>query len=134
VGTSENCFSINLAKVTALANAANEYSIVAGGIVRGRIVSSVSNISGQQLDDLVSSFERLVLKEIKGELVPYVTAIRDRKGSISARVYCLVDVDAAHKARQKAMELALEEQALAEKYGSMASDWIKDGFKDFVIQ
>ena len=45
VGTAENCVSVNLAKITALSNAANEYSITCGGTVRGRIVSSASSLT-----------------------------------------------------------------------------------------
>lgn len=128
IGTADDCMTTNLAKVTALSNAASEYAMLAGGNVRGRIVTSTSSLTGQQLDNVVASFERLVAKEIRGELVPYVTAVRDRRGSVSARVYCIVDVDAAHKARRRAMEIALEEQSLAEQYGTQVSDWIDDGF------
>ena len=128
IGTADGCMSTNLAKVTALSNAASEYAMLAGGDVRGRIVSSTSSLTGQQIDNVVASFERLVCKDIRGELVSYVTAVRDRRGSVTARIYCIVDVDAAYLVRKRAMELALEEQALAEKYGSQVSDWIDDGF------
>ena len=128
VGTADNCLSTNLAKVTALSNAANEYAMLAGGEVRGRIVGSTSSLTGQQIDNIVSSFERLVEKEIRGELVPYVTAVRDHRGRVSARVYCIVDADEASRLRRRAMELALEEQALAQKYGSCVSEWIDEGF------
>lgn len=129
VGTADNCMSTNLAQVTALSNAANEYAMLSGGEIRGRITSSTSSLTGQQLDNLVSSFERLVRKDIRGELVPYVTAVRDRKGRVSARTYCIVDVDAASRLRRQALELALEEQSLAETYGSMVSEWIGEGFR-----
>lgn len=128
VGTAENCISTNLAKVTALSNAANEYAIREGGVIRGRIISSASSITGEQLDNLVASFERLIQTQVRGQLVPYVTCIRSAKGSYSAKVYCLVDEDAVKSARSRAMEQALEEQSLAEEYGSLVSDWINEGF------
>lgn len=128
VGTADGCISLNLAKLTALANAANEYAVLEGGDVRGRIASSASSLSGAQMDNLVASFERLVEKEIRGELVPYVTCYRQVGGMYDVRAYCIVDVDSAMKARRRAMEIALEEQALAEKYGSLVSDWIDEGF------
>ena len=128
VGVAENCMSTNLAQVTALANAANQYAMHAGGDVRGRIVSSTTSLTGQQVDNIVSSFERLVEKDIRGELVPYVTAIRDKRGKVAARAYCIVDLDAAYQLRRRALEIALEEQSLAEKYGSMVSSWIDEGF------
>lgn len=128
VGTAENCVSINLAKITALANAANEYSITCGGSVRGRIVSSASSLTAQQVDNIVASFERLVEKKISGELIPYVLAYKTKKGTTSARAYCLVDITAAYKAKKEALEMALAEQKLAEQYGSQVSDWIDEGF------
>ena len=128
IGTADGCLTTNLAQVTALANAANLYALTAGGEVRARIVSSASSLSGQQIDNLVSSFERLVAKEIRGELVPFVTLVRDRKGHVDARAYCIVDLDGACQLRKRALEIALEEQALAEKYGTMVSEWIDEGF------
>ena len=127
-GVADNCMSTNLAQVTALANAANQYAMLAGGDVRGRILASTSSLTGQQVDNIVSSFERLVEKDIRGEIVPYLTAVRERKGLISARAYCIVDLDAAQQLRRRALEIALEEQSLAEQYGSMVSKWIDEGF------
>lgn len=128
IGVAENCMSTNLAQVTALSNAANQYAMLAGGEVRGRIVSSTTSLTGQQVDNIVSSFERLVEKDIRGELVPYITAVRNKRGSISARAYCIVDIDAAYQLRRRALEIALEEQSLAEQYGSRVSEWIDAGF------
>ena len=128
VGVADNCMSSNLAQVTALANAANRYAMLAGGDIRGRILTSTSSLTGQQVDNIVSSFERLVEKNIRGELVPYVTVVRERKGMVSARAYCIVDLDAAYQLRRRALEIAIEEQSLAEQYGSMVSRWIDEGF------
>lgn len=128
IGVAENCMSTNLAQVTALSNAANQYAMLAGGDVRGRIVSSTTSLTGQQVDNIVSSFERLVEKDIRGELVPYITAVRNKRGSIAARAYCIVDIDAANQLRRRALEIALEEQSLAEQYGSRVSEWIDAGF------
>lgn len=128
IGVAENCMSTNLAQVTALSNAANQYAMLAGGDVRGRIVSSTTSLTGQQVDNIVSSFERLVEKDIRGELVPYITAVRNKRRSIAARAYCIVDVDAAYQLRRRALEIALEEQSLAEQYGSRVSEWIDAGF------
>ena len=128
VGTAEDCITLNLAKTTALANAANEYAAHDGGVVRGRIVSSTSSMSGEQLDNVVASYERIVQKEIKGELIPFVTCVRNRKNRYSARIYCLVDADTASKARIRTLELALEEHSLAQTYGSIIFGWIDEGF------
>ena len=129
IGIAENCISTNLGQVTALANAANQYALLAGGDIRGRLTSSITNMNGQQMDNLVSSFERLVEKEIRGELIPYVTAVRERRGVYSVRAYCIIDEDAAAQVRRRALMTALEEQKLAEQYGSMVSNWIDEGFR-----
>ena len=129
IGVAENCMSTNMGQVTALANAANQYAILAGGDIRGRLTSSITSMNGQQMDNLVSSFERLVEKEIRGELIPYVTAVRERKGVYSVRAYCIIDEDAATQVRRRALMTALEEQKLAEQYGSMVSNWIDEGFR-----
>lgn len=128
VGVADNCMTTNLAQVTAMANAANQYAMLAGGDMRIRMVSSTSTLNGQEMDNLVSSFERIIEKEIRGELVPFVTAVRTRRGKVSARAYCIVDQDAAYRLRRRAMEIALEEQNLAEAYGSRISEWIDEGF------
>ena len=129
IGVAENCMSTNMGQVTALANAANQYAILAGGDIRGRLTSSITSMNGQQMDNLVSSFERLVEKEIRGELIPYVTAVRERRGVYSVRAYCIIDEDAAAQVRRRALMTALEEQKLAEQYGSMVSNWIDEGFR-----
>lgn len=129
VGTADDCMSVNLGKTTALNNAINEYATLSGGMVKGRITSNTSNISGQQVDDIVAAYERLVLKEIKGEIQTCVTLVRENKKHFDVRVYCLVDYDAAHAARMKAMRLALEELELTQAYGSKVSDWIDEGLK-----
>ena len=130
VGTAESCMSINLGKTTALNNAINEYATMSGGVVKGRITSNTSNINGQQADDIVAAYERLVLKEIKGEIQTCVTLVKQNKKNYDVRVYCLVDYDAAHAAKMKAMRLALEELKLTQEYGTQISDWIGEGFEE----
>ena len=127
VGTAEGCMSLNLAKTTALNNAINEYATLSGGMVKGRITSNTSSINGQQVDDIVAAYERLVLKEIKGEIQTCVTLVKESRKKYDVRIYCLVDYDAAHAARMKAMTLALEELELSQQYGSQISDWIDEG-------
>lgn len=127
IGTAEDCMSLNLAKTTALNNAINEYANLSGGMVKGRITSNTSSVNGQQVDDIVAAYERLVLKEIKGEVQTYITLVRENRKSYDVRLYCLVDYDAAHAARMKAMNLALEELELTQDYGSQVSDWIDEG-------
>lgn len=128
LGTSGPCITENLAKMTALTNAANEYALMQGGEVRGRLISVATSLSGQQMDNLIASFERLIKKTIHGELLPCATFYKERGGMYQVRIYCIIDEDAAARARRHALERALEEQQLAEEYGSLVSDWIDSGF------
>lgn len=129
VGTADHSMNINLGKTTALNNAINEYATLSGGVVKGRITTNTSNISGQQADDIVAAYERLVLKEIKDEIKNCITLVRDNKKDYEVRVYCLVDYDTAHAAKMKAMKLALEELNLAQEFGSSISDWVDEGLE-----
>jgi len=131
VGTADDCMTINLGKTTALNNAINEYATMSGGLVKGRITSNASNINGAQVDDIVAAYERLVLKELKGEIQTCITLVKETKKKYNVRVYCLVDQDAAHAARMKAMELALEELKLSQEYGSKVSNWVDEGFEKY---
>lgn len=129
VGLSEGCVTANLAKISAINNAANDYASNAGGTIRGRITSEANTISEEQTDALVAAYERLVLKEIKGELIPFITLMRqNKKGGYDVRIYCIVDYETAHQARLCAMQRALEESQLAQKYGSQISNWVDEGF------
>lgn len=127
VGTAEGCKSLNLAKITALSNALNEYAMMSGGLIKARIVSNTSNINGQQIDDIVAAFERTFSKEIKGEVQTYLILVKDNKNSYDIRTFCIIDNEAAHSARIKAMQIALEELQLSQEYGSAISDWIDEG-------
>lgn len=128
IGTADGCMSINLGKVTALNNAANEYATLSGGLVKGRLTSSVIGISEQQADDLVGAYERLVYKNIQGELVSPLVVYRKTRDGFDVRAYCLVDYDSSGIAQQAAFHRALESSGLAQEFGSQLADWINEGF------
>ena len=128
VGTADGFISVNLAKMTAQVNVANEYALASGGRVRGRVVSTGSRIGEEQVDDIVAAYERLICRDIRGDLMTCATFVKsERGGRYSVRVFCVVDEDAAHSASLKAMQRSLEETGMAEEYGSMVSDWIDEG-------
>lgn len=123
VGTATGIKSETIGRQVAWNNACINYVQQAGSFLRGRIDTD-SHIGGGldgEFNHFYSAYETLLQKEIRGELVPYITAIRDKRGRIAARAYCIVDLDAAYQLRRRALEIALEEQSLAEQYGSMVS-------------
>lgn len=128
VGTAEGCMSINLGKVTALNNAANEYATLSGGLVKGRLTTSVNKLTELQADDLVGAYERLVYKKIQGEIISPIILVKKTKAGYDVRAYCLVDYDASLIAQKSAFQKAIEEAGLAQEYGSQLSEWIDEGF------
>ncbi len=129
VGTANKMRSINLGKTTARNNAMNEYAESAKSMIRGRITTDLRDIDENQVENLVSGYERLVLKEINGEVKSAYTLYKENKdGKYDVRGYFLVDLESASKARKRAMELALEESELAHKYGNEISNFIDEGF------
>lgn len=129
VGTAIKMRSINLGKTTARNNAMNEYAESAKSMIRGRITTDLRDIDENQVENLVSGYERLVLKEINGEVKSAYTLYRENKdGKYDVRGYFIVDQESASKARKRAMEMALEESELAHKYGNEISNFIDEGF------
>lgn len=126
VGTSGPSVSLNLAKITAENNAINEYVNRSGGMVKARITSDLSDVDGVQRDNLVAAFERMAVQEVKNDVKFCFSVVKEARRQYDVRTYALVNDDDAHKARMKALEQALAELGLTEKYGSKVSEWIKD--------
>ena len=126
IGTSGPSASLNLAKLTAQNNAINEYINKTGGMVKARITSDMSSVDGVQRDNLVAAFERMAVQEVKNDVKFCVTVVREQRRQFDVRVYCLVDSNDLHNAKMKALEQALQELGMAEKYGSKIAEWIEE--------
>lgn len=124
IGVANECRSMNIAKVTAFTNALNEHVSMISAEVTGRIISNSSSIDGKEREDIISAFQNQVQSEVKGEVRTIFTVVRERKKRYDVRVYCLVDYEAAHAAHMRAMNMALDELELTQKYGSVSSEWI----------
>lgn len=132
VGIASAFKSKNIGKQTALNNACNIYASQAGSRIKGRIVSDM----GANADDVTSEFdhfyaayERLVEKEIRGELSESFSIIRENKdGSYEMQTYFIVNEDAATKARIRAFENAAKESDAAQKYAEKVSKFVREGF------
>lgn len=130
VGTAESMRSINMGKSVARNNALNEYAELQRSMLRARIVSELSAVNEDQVENLVAGYERLVAAEIRGEVRPSFTIYKTNKdGSVNVRSYFVIDQEAAHSARKRALELAMEESELRAKYGEKISSFIDEGFK-----
>ena len=127
--TAEAKKSLNMAKSIARNNVLNEYAEAAKSMVKGRVTSDMSDINDVQHENFLAGYERLVCSELNGEVrVSYTLYRKNKEGKFDVKLVCLVDCDAAHQAHIKAMKRALEEQKLAQEYGSKISEWINEGF------
>lgn len=131
-GTAYDCRKLTLAKAEARNNAITEYAEYAKSVVAGRITSGMSDLNEEEADNFVSGFERMVLREMDGEIsMPALVLIRtNERGLYDCRCFYLIDSNAAEKTRKRAMTQALEEADIANEYGDRISEFIREGFDD----
>ena len=139
VGVAAKFESKNLGKQMAINSACQTYAQSAGSYVKGRVVSDFTGDgidTNAEFEHFYAAYERLVEKEIKGEMVESYSIIRKvgvnhKTGNeqFEMQVYYIVNENAASKARIKAFESAAKESAAAQKYAGKVSDFVKEGFK-----
>lgn len=118
--------AIDEAIFRALAN----YAAAEGGVMKNRATEQIANIGEDEINNYQSAYERLLVQELKGEVRPRITLVKQSKKQYDVMVYCLLDKDHAHKARMTALQNAAEEQKLIDKYGDLVSDFINKGFEE----
>ena len=133
VGVATKFKSKNIGHQMAINNACMIYAQQAGSQLKGRIVSDINGNGSDadgEFEKLYAAYERLVEKEIKGELKESFSVIHDNgDGTFELQSYFVVDENAAMAARLRAVENAAKETALAQKYGKMVSDFVREGSK-----
>ena len=126
--------SLNLMSQAAINNAIVKYASLAGSFVRGRITSDgaldqSTPDAAEEFDRMYEAYERLVQQEIKGEIQPSFSIVRNtRDGLKEFKSFFIIDEDAASKARIRAWERAKEESEVAQKYGEQISEFVQEGF------
>ncbi|MBO5732629.1 MAG: hypothetical protein J6R38_03300 [Alistipes sp.] len=128
--------SVNMAKSQARNNVLNEHAESARSLVQGRVTSDMQDISGEQAENFLAAYERLVCAELSGEVRVSYTLVRHNKkeNTYDVKLVCYVDYEAAHKAHLNALNRAAEQQQLAQKYGSNISNWIQEGFVNRIVE
>lgn len=133
VGIAPNFKSKNVGKQMAMNSACVTYAQQAGSHVKGRVVSDMAGDGidvEKEFEHFYAAYERLVEKEIKGEMKESFSLIRDHgDGTYDLETYFIVDEEAASAARVRAFEQAMRESAAAQKHATMVSDFIKEGFE-----
>lgn len=133
VGIASKFKSKNVGKQMAMNNACLTYAQSAGSYVKGRVMSDMAGDgvdTDSEMDNFYAAYERLVEKEIKGEMEESYSIIRNNgDGTFEMQTYFIVNESAASKARIRAMEEAAKESAAAQKYANQISEFVKEGFE-----
>ena len=122
---------------SAINDACRTYAQQCGSIVKGRVDSDLASDGedvNSEFDHFYAAYERLVEKEIQGELQEKFSIIReiDKEKGVSIyemQTYFLVDEEAASKARIRAYEQAVKESEAAQKMATKIGDFVKAGFE-----
>lgn len=137
VGVASSFMSKNVGQQAAMNAACNNYARAAESTVRGRIVSDIFNDADDvpaEFDKFYAAYESKVEKEIKGELKPTYSIIRSKgkdgngKEIFEMQSFFVVNESAASKARIRAMENALKESEVAQKYAEKVSEFVQEAF------
>lgn len=133
MGVATKVKSKNVGHQMAINNACLTYAQQAGSHLKGRVVSDISGNASDtegEFDKLYAAYERLVEKEIRGELKESFSLIRDNgDGTFEIQSYFIVNEKAASLARQRALENAARESELAQKYAQKVGEFVKEGFE-----
>ena len=133
VGIASKFKSKNVGKQMAVNNACLTYAQAAGSYVKGRVMSDMAGDGVDtegEMDNFYAAYERLVEKEIRGEMEESYSIIRDNgDGTFELQTYFIVNESAASKARIRAMEEAAKESAAAQKYANQISEFVQEGFE-----
>lgn len=125
--------SKNVGKQMAQNSACVSYASQAGSHVKGRVISDLFGDGVDptgEFDRFYAAYERLVEKEIKGELMESYSVIRENgDGTYELQTFFIVSEAAASKARMRAYENALKESEAAQRYGNKVADFVREGFK-----
>lgn len=131
-GISSKTKSKNAGKQAAINNAVISYAQEAGSTLKGRVVSDI-NANGTdtaaEFDNFYAAYERLVEKEIRGEMEPSYSIIHTNPdGTFEIRTYFIISESAASKARLRALEEAMKTSEVAQKHGEKIAGFVKEGF------
>lgn len=136
VGIASRFKSKNVGHQQAINNACITYAQQAGSHLKGRVVSDMTangDDPSAEFDHFYGAYERLVEKEIKGEMSESYSIIRcvdPKSGEYEMQTFFIVNESAATRARIRAMENALKESEAAQHYAQKVGDFVREGFAD----
>ena len=122
--------TLNQAQQWATNMACVSYAKSAGQNVRGRLASEVgAGVAGTpSADSFYEGYESTVEKEIRGELKKSFGIYMEKKdGGIDYKAYYIVNEENAHKARIRAMQMAMAESEFARANAERISEFVRKG-------
>lgn len=129
-GYAANTKSKNTAEQMAMNNAVIKYAQMAGSSVKGRVVSDIfadGTGDDSEFEKFYAAYERLVEQKVKNVLTPSYSVIRkNADDTYEIQSFFIVDESQARKARQAALENALTESQLAQKYADSVRGFINE--------
>lgn len=118
----------------AINDACLTYSQQAGSTLKGRVIADMSGDGTDavaEFDHFFAAYERLVEKEIKGEMEESYSIIRDKgDGTSEMQTFFIVSESAASKARIRALEDAMKESEAAQRHADKISSFVREGFAE----
>ena len=134
MGISTKSKSKNVGQQMAISNACATYAQQAGSSLKGCIVSDLAGDgidTDAEFEHFYAAYERLVEKEIKGEMDQSFSLIRNNPdGTYEIETFFIVSEGAASKARIRAMENAAKESEAAQRYANKVSEFVREGFAE----
>ena len=134
MGISTRSKSKNVGQQMAINNACATYAQQAGSSLKGRVVSDLAGDgvdTDAEFEHFYAAYERLVEKEIKGEMEQSFSLIRQNPdGTYEIETYYIVSESAATKARIRAMENAAKESEAAQRYANKVAEFVREGFQE----
>ncbi len=134
MGISTKSKSKNVGQQMAINNACATYAQQAGSSLKGRVVSDLAGDgidTDAEFEHFYAAYERLVEKEIKGEMDQSFSLIRNNPdGTYEIETFFIVSEGAASKAHIRAMENAAKESEAAQRYANKVSEFVREGFAE----
>lgn len=133
-GVSTRTKSINTGKQMAINNAVISYGQEAGSTLQGRVIADMSANGvdpSAEFENFFAAYERLVEKEIRGEMEPSFTIMKENgDGTVQIRTYFIVQENSAQKARLRALAEAMENSRIGAEHADKISDFVKQGLDE----
>lgn len=132
-GVANRVKSKNVGMAWAKQNACQLYAQGASNHIKGRILTEMKGDiinSETEMDNFYAAYEAQIETEIKGVLADSYSVIKDNgDGTYEIQSHFIINEEAAHKARMRAMENAMKESAVAQEHAKKISEFVNEGFK-----